>query len=167
MSSSLNGVRRDPILLSPVLLCSVSWSTRRPPHLYTVALWSRVIQRLCETTDSGCLKHYYHPFIIQIFLFDTESCWDCSLIVPELNFRFFLKDHDQKDTIRDISGKKCGDVVALGNIPCFPPLLLHVNSGIIPITPRELGRYETGNNAVFNQIIWIRRTWGKRVARKD
>lgn len=41
-------------------------------------------------------------------------------------------------------------MVVLGNVPYFPPVLLQGDRGITPITSKELGGYETGNNEVFN-----------------
>lgn len=53
-----------------------------------------------------------------------------------------------------MSGRNHDDVgvlaMCVGNMPCFPLVLLHVKSVITPIISSELGLYETGNNAVLH-----------------
>lgn len=83
-------------------------------------------------------------------LVDNLSFWGCSLRAAELNFELLLEGCGQKIYWKhSLSGRNHGDVIALGNMPFLPPLLLQVDSDITPMTSRELGWYETGNNAVF------------------
>lgn len=123
---------------------------------------SYINQRLCETTNR-CYQMNYHRPLISVGLVDSKSCQDCSLIASESNFRFLLKDGPQRVHQRhSSSGKIQGGVVVLDVfMPCFSPVLPQVTSGILTIASRKLCWYETGNNAFFNQIIRIRRTWGK------
>lgn len=73
-------------------------------------------------------------------LVGSVNFWSCSLRAHELNFRFLLEDGGQKVCWRHpLSGRNHGDVVVLGNIPCFPPVMPLVDSGITPITSRRLG----------------------------